>query len=116
MKNKVYELIDVNKELPTENCKVGIIKNGEFDFAYFIRYNDNKNHTFDHYKQGLHYNQNEITHWLKEQNNKYILSEEELLNIIGNAFDAGRLKGNHDGNYFDTPLNKEQYINQILNK
>ena len=57
----------------------------------------------------------DITHWLKEQNNRYILSEEEIIKLISDAFDAGREKGNHDGNYFDAPLNKEEYLKQILN-
>ena len=52
MKNKqiVHIPVKVEDELPKENCKVGIIINGEFDFAYFIRYNDQKNFIFDHHK------------------------------------------------------------------
>lgn len=64
---------------------------------------------------------NEITHWLKEQNNKYILSEDELKEIIDLAFDAGSvididddLENSKWWKIYESK--KEQYINSILNK
>ena len=83
MKNKqiVHIPVKVEDELPKENCKVGIIINGEFDFAYFIRYNDQKNFIFDHHKSGLHHKQKDITHWLKPTD-VFVFSPEELKQLL----------------------------------
>lgn len=74
MKQKVYVPVKTEEELPVESCKCGIIKNGEFDFSYFIKAPSYT--VFDHVKSGLHHNQSEITHWLKEQEGYFFTPEQ----------------------------------------
>lgn len=45
-------------------------------------------------------------HYLQEQNNKYLLDEETLFELLSDAFEKGE----------NTCLEKEAYIKQILNK
>lgn len=60
---------------------------------------------------------NEITHWLKEETNKYVLSKEEIEKVISDAFEAGANREYQERNYerrdYVAPT-KEQYINSIL--
>lgn len=74
MKQKVYVPVKTEEELPVESCKCGIIKNGEFDLSYFIKAPSYT--VFDHVKSGLHHNQSEITHWLKEQEGYFFTPEQ----------------------------------------
>lgn len=117
MKNKqiVHIPVKVEDELPKENCKVGIIINGEFDFAYFIRYNDQKNFIFDHHKSGLHHKQKDITHWLKPTD-VFVFSPEELKQLLEDYTDkiienvavtSTYIDEVYDSNFEDTALSNE---------
>jgi hypothetical protein len=51
-----------------------------------------------------------VTHWLKEETNKYVLSKEEIEKVISEGFD--KLKPYVSFN--DLEDIKEEYINSIL--
>lgn len=76
-KQTVYIPTKVEDELPDESCKTGIIKNGEFDFAYWIK----DFNTFDHHKSGVHHKQSEISHWLKPTE-AYVFTPEEFEKML----------------------------------
>ena len=56
---------------------------------------------------------NEITHWLKEETNKYVLSQEELKDLLSKVFRAGNRRG------YSTPkplLLRPREINNFIYK
>jgi hypothetical protein len=57
-----------------------------------------------------------VTHWLKEETNKYVLSKEELEKVISDAFEAGEQYNNdiYNGVIDENTIRLEQYINSIL--
>jgi len=68
--------------------------------------------TFHYDKYG-----NEIEpYWLKEETNKYVLSKEELEEVISNAWKANHVDWYYDdkGNKIDNEMQRTQYINSIF--
>jgi hypothetical protein len=57
-----------------------------------------------------------VTHWLKEETNKYVLSEEELKDLLSKVFRAGNRRGYSGYPNTDnwTQPTEEEFINSIL--
>ena len=85
-KQTVYILTRVEDELPEENCKLGIIINNKFDFAYWMKVLK----IFDHHRSGLNHRQKDITHWLKPTEGYFFTPEElePLQDIVNEGYDA----------------------------
>lgn len=73
----VYIPTKIEDELPKETCKVGIIINENFDFAYWMKVLG----IFDHHRSGLNHKQKDITHWLKPTEGRFF-TEEELKQLL----------------------------------
>jgi hypothetical protein len=113
--DKVYVPVSVKDELPKDKTAIFILENRGNDLlnprigtAYFqLPNNFNTSDIEDNYP----------THWLKEETNKYVLSKEEMEQVISDAFIAGVKREYQERNYerrdYDAPI-KEQYINLIL--
>jgi hypothetical protein len=115
--DRVFVPVSVNDELPKcdsqhNRCylskRVGILSDEGVDSTQYYKEYD-KQHNF----KSAGWNNEEdfgiITHWLKEQNNKYVLDEYELRKII---IDAMNTADKYD---YTLQSDKEQYIKQILN-
>jgi hypothetical protein len=113
--DKVFVPVSVNDELPTsiiEDKKVFALEDNSLFVATKIedgfKLKDEREYSHLEY---------EATHWLKEETNKYVLSREELEQVISDAFVAGANREYQERNYerrdYDAPI-KEQYINLIL--
>ena len=87
-KQTVYVPVSVKDELPEDKTAVFILENRgssslmpRMNLAYFEHpTNFNTGDEEDNYP----------THWLKEQNNKYLLSEEDIENIICKSVELAR--------------------------
>ena len=113
--DKVFVPVSVNDELPKDKTAVFILENRgsstlipRMNLAYFeYPTNFNTGDEEDNYP----------THWLKEETNKYVLSKEQMEQVISDAFVAGVNREYQERNYerrdYDAPI-KEQYINSIL--
>ena len=82
--NKEKQIIYVPVKVENEISKVAILhKERGFDFAYYMH----NWKSFDHFKQGLSYKQNDITHWLKPQEG-YFFTSEELNQLISSVVET----------------------------
>jgi hypothetical protein len=103
--DKVFVLVSVDIELPINNSN------------YFVnRYSKVEPIGIDYFEKDEYNFDEKVTHWLKEETNKYVLSREELEKVISDAFDAGVNREYQERNYerrdYNAPI-KEQYINSI---
>lgn len=116
--DKVFVPVSVNDELPEcdsqhNRCylskRVGILSDEGIDSTqYYKEYSKDGN-----FKSQGWSNEEDfgiITHWLKEETNKYLLSREELEKVISDAFDKLRPYISFN----DLEDIKEEYINLIL--
>jgi hypothetical protein len=123
---KVFEIVDVKDELPecdsqhntafASNELFVICEDGSIDYAAYFK---NGVHTSKGWEQtSEEWNVANVTHWLKETNDKYLLSKEELEKLLSKAYNDG-MDYNADllsSTYAELPKNGDEYINQILNK
>jgi hypothetical protein len=122
--DKVFVPVSVDVELPEcdsqhNRCylskRVGILSEEGVDSTQYYREYD-KQHNF----KSAGWNNEEdfgiITHWLKEETNKYVLSKEEIEKLISDAWKANHVDWYYDekGNKIDNEMQKKQYINSIL--
>ena len=119
---KVFEIVDVKDELPKSEFIITrqfVIEENNFesdlykDLAIFDqeeqKFKNHSSRTFVYFT---------VTHWLKETNDKYLLSKEELEKLLSKAYNDG-MDYNADllsSTYAKLPKNGDEYINQILNK
>ena len=83
---KVFEIVDVNKELPechsqhntafASNELFVICKDKSLGYGAFFRNGEHTSKGWEEISQ--QWTEPNVTHWLKETNEKYLLSEEEL--------------------------------------
>jgi hypothetical protein len=112
---KIFVPVSVNDELPKDKTAVFILENRgsstlipRMNLAYFeYPTNFNTGDEEDNYP----------THWLKEETNKYVLSKEQIEQLISEAFDRGSITNSYI-NGVDTSIDedeiKNKYINSIL--
>lgn len=80
---KIYSVIDVKDELP------------KIEGSYPVKYKSNN------YFSSAYFNKkrfeisevSKITHWLREEENKIVLTKEELIELIDDAMTAGKIWG-----------------------
>jgi len=125
--DKVFVPVNVNDELPNkEDCYFVFTKGIEkFEDSDTNKITSTEFthcgwHRFVNTFQGKYFSslpKNEtVTHWLKEETNKYVLSREELEKVISDAWKANHVDWYYDekGNKIDNEMQKKQYINSIL--
>jgi len=110
--DKIFVPVSVKDELPKDKTAVFILENRgsstltpRMNLAYFeYPTNFNTGDEEDNYP----------THWLKEETNKYVLSREEMEQVIRDAFDAARVKCKTNDYGTQGFENSQEYINSIL--
>jgi hypothetical protein len=124
--NKVFVPVSVNDELPEcdsqhNRCylskRVGIITDEGVDSTQYYR-EYSKDGEFK--SEGWN-NQEEfgkVHAWLKEETNRYVLTESELRELLNKTWEANHFIWAYDekGIKIDNQMQKENYINLILNK
>jgi hypothetical protein len=126
--DKVFVPVSVDVELPEcdsqhNRCylskRVGILSDEGIDSTqYYKEYSKDGNFKSQGWSNEEDFSI--ITHWLKEETNKYVLSREELEKVINDAFNAGELHNENKNDIFYTEASTyfkdfKQYINSILN-
>lgn len=103
--DRVFIPVSVEKELPKVNGRYFVVCDKEFEDGNI-------------FMNGSFLGDVEIgvtTSWLKPTEQSYVLSPEELMEIIGNAFEAGKQYGFYEAlnaNAGDIP-DEETYINNL---
>lgn len=103
---KVYMPIDVNVELPNDSTNYFV--NQKYDNNISIEYFDKMQKRF--------YEQDEITHWLKEQTG-YFLTKQEMEELCFKLIKAGEMcqEGFGTTQSESREKTKQKYINKLLN-
>lgn len=103
--DKVFVPVDVNEKLPEDSIRVVIIDTNDLEVS---RFNLPNKIFFD---TGQNYAFGGVTHWLEEQSNVIVLTEDELNDI----WNAAREKGFNPKCLGEQP-DKYKTLNEFLTK